>query len=103
MKLDRNITSPRRGKYALIKLRDAELYPSPPYNPGDSVSVAAEHVDFGDTEDTDFFVIRLKDKYAASALRAYAEAARGDDPEYAGEMDVLALIAENHPNRRMPD
>lgn len=103
MKLDRNITSPKRGKYALIKLRTAELYPSPPYKPGDSISVAAEHVDFGDTEDTDFFVIRLKDKYAAKALKAYAEAAAADDTEYADEVYALALKASEHPNRKIPD
>lgn len=60
-------------------------------------------VDFGDTEDSDFFVIRLKDKYAAPALVAYADAARNDDPEYASEIDALANAACNHPNRQKPD
>jgi len=109
MKLDRNITNPRRGKYALIKLREATLTPlnSTAGPDGKLVvneySVEAKHVDFGDTEDSDFFVIRLKDKYAVKALLAYAAAAALDDPEYANEIRELVLLAVNHPNRKKPD
>lgn len=60
-------------------------------------------VDFGDSEDTDFFVIRLKDKYAAAALLAYANEARKDDPEYADDILKLANIAMLHGDKRKPD
>lgn len=107
MKLDRNITIPRRGKYALIKLRQLgkvcngrakrEVFMAL------DILKKAGLLDYGDTEDSDFFLIRLKDKYAAPSLRAYAAAAVWDDPEYAAEIDRLASAAENHPNRRKPD
>lgn len=101
MKLDRNITSPRRGKYALIKLRlDA---PRIIRDESGDVRVNADAVDFGNTEDSDFFVIRLKDKYAGPALTAYAVEAEHDDPEYAKEIYALADKAKHHPNRKMPD
>ncbi len=85
MKLDRNINPDGRGKYALIKLR--ELY-----------------IDHGDTPDTEFFVIRLKDKYAEAALRAYADAAIIDgESEWGLEVGALAAKAAAHPNKRKPD
>jgi len=101
MKLDRNITNPRRDKYALIKLRVAT--PRIIRDESGDVRVKAESIDFGDTEDSDFFVIRLKDKYAGPALTAYAVEAEQDDPEYAKEIFALADKAKNHPNRKMPD
>lgn len=102
MQLDRNTTSPKRGKYALIKLRQSEITPERCCGP-EIIPVETSAIDFGDTEDSDFFVIRLKDKYAAKALKAYAEAAAADDLQYADEVYELAYKASNHPNRRMPD
>ncbi len=98
MKLDRNITNPKRGKYALIKLRDCVPVRGP-----EGITFPVEAVDFGDTEDSDFFVIRLKDKYARAALEAYAEAASQDDLEYGHEVYKLAQMALSHPNRKRPD
>jgi hypothetical protein len=105
MKLDRNTTNPKRGKYALIKLRDVTEIKSEPSGSGSHVTVWPHSaVDFGDTEDSDFFVIRLKDKYAARALREYAAAAMSDgETEYADEILKLADDAAFHPNRRRPD
>lgn len=100
MKLDRNITNPRRGKYALIKLRTAVIHTPDALRGTTEVTTAA--IDYGNYDD-DFFVIRLKDKYAAPALRAYAEAARVDDAEYAEEIIQLAVNAETHPIKRKPD
>ncbi len=98
MKLDRNINADGRGKYALIKLRTS------PIQPGTGMAtVDMKDVDFGDTPETDFFVIRLKDKYAAPALAAYAGAAICDDPEYAGQVYDLALAAAMVKNQRRPD
>lgn len=100
MKLDRNINEDGRGKYALIKLRTAGIKT---YTQTDGwLAVKADAVDFGNG-DSDFFVIRLKDKYAAPALAAYALAAYPDDEEYALEVLNLAKSAAEHPNKRQPD
>lgn len=101
MKLDRNITNPRRGKYALIKLRVDQPVE---WIDGDIFQIKKEAVDFGDTMDSAFFVIRLKDKYAFEALRAYARSAAEDgEVEYAREIVQLAESARNHPHKRKPD
>jgi len=100
MKLDRNITNPRRGKYALIKLRAATVKLAPVEG---MVMVEESAVDFGDSPDTDFFVIRLKDVYAAPALAAYAMAAYRDDQEYAMEILNLAKRAAEHSHQQAPD
>lgn len=102
MRLDRNVNTDGRGKYALIKLRSTgELTPAL-MEDGAKFVIDPDHVDFGDTPETDFFTIRLKDKFAGPALRAYAEAAMEDDPEYAMEIIALAEKAEAGA-RRMPD
>ena len=98
MKLDRNLGI-GRGKYALIKLRVSG--PIGAVKEGLVVPDAA--VDYGDTADSMFFVIRIKDKYAAPALAAYAMAAYRDDQEYGLEVLNLAKAAAEHPNQRVPD
>lgn len=109
MKLDRNLPlKPRRGKYAIIKLRDCKLplvetwVPTPDGHVG-FVQVPISAVDFGDKPDTDFFLIRLKDVCAEAALRAYAKEAAKFDKEYANEVDRLSDIAAKHPSKRKPD
>lgn len=77
MKLQRNVGNDGRGKYAIVKLRKIA--------PGDDETRArldaltsGGFVEFGNVGDTDeFFVVKLKDVYAADALRAYAQACRG--------------------------
>lgn len=95
MRLDRNINPDGRGKYALIKLREIQ----PNFNPGLKKRAQEQKlgmvldpkaVDFGDTPETNFFVLRLKDKHAYVALMAYAASARQDDPEYADDIRQLA-------------
>lgn len=116
MKLDRNITNPRRGKYALIKLRDAEPKFTETKAGEEYVSVPASAVDFGNTDDSDFFVIRLKDRFCGPALRAYASAITAhlatlplDDKsreglvEYHHEIIRLAEQVAANPNQRTPD
>jgi hypothetical protein len=109
MKLDRNITNPKRGKYALIKLRIAQPEITATHVDKDGnvtpvgYEIPASAVDFGDTEDSDFFVLRLKDKYASAALYAYARAAHQDgQTEYAAEVQMLADDALCHPNKQTP-
>jgi hypothetical protein len=103
MKLDRNINPDGRGKYALINLRKTAV-------PLEVIAMAVTPglhtplpVELGDTPESEFFIIKLKDKYAAPALIAYAQAAREDDEEYANEILALADRANNHPLRKMPD
>lgn len=106
MKLDRNITNPMRQKYALIKLRETNLRPQDKDIAGMEklmLTIEPKAIDFGDTDDTAFFVIRLKDKYASPALLAYGTAAMIDDPEYAEEVLELARQAARHPWKRKPD
>jgi hypothetical protein len=99
MKLDRNINSNGRGKYALLKLRKLD-----DYNAQETFGVVAKPIadalktledagilDWGIAgTEAEFMVIRLKDKYARPALTAYAQAASGDDREYADEIFALA-------------
>lgn len=40
--------------------------------------------------ENEFFVLRLKDRYARGALLAYASQAETDDPEYAADIRTLA-------------
>lgn len=85
MRLVRNTSADGRCKYAIIDNRTGE-------------KVEAK---VGDPEE--FFVLKLKDEFAAEALRAYAEAAFMFDREYAGEVFDLAERAEKMPNRKRPD
>lgn len=103
MKLDRNINPDGRGKYALLKLRrQPKGFPVELQHCAQMLKVAGL-LDFGGTPETDFFVIRLKDKYAGPALHAYAEAAKPDDMEYAAEIDALAQAADRYLPKRIPD
>lgn len=99
MRLDRNINPDGKGKYALIKLRG----PGHLTRHGREITVSASMVDFGGVPETDFFVIRLKDKYAAPALAAYAFAAMQEDPEYGREVLALADKAAFHHPKHKPD
>ena len=100
MKLDRNLNPDGKGKYALILQRKLSV-PIPCNSAGMAV-LPVEVIDFGDTPDTEVFVIRLKDKYAAAALHAYADAAKHDDPEWSGQVRTLAFTAAHHPNKQPP-
>lgn len=112
MKLDRNINGNQgRGKYALLLLRQLATFDSTETF-GDNELAGpiralekAGVLDWGcEGSESEFFVIRLKDKYAADALAAYALAAQGDDPEYAREIAALAARASaNNPHCKQPD
>lgn len=85
MKLDRNTSPDGLGKYSLVINRTGA-------------------VDKGDTPESEFFVLKLKDKYAAAALDAYAKAAAADgETEFAQDVAVLADKARNHPSSKKPD
>lgn len=99
MRLDRNIADNGRGKYALLKLRELDnRMTDGPFRELDPEIAAALQLltDEGILDDgeagtsSEFFVIRLRDKYAKAALQAYAAEAATDDPEYAREVSELA-------------
>lgn len=102
MKPDRNINPDGKGKYALLKLRETGIFRRD--EDPEFVRVFEKSIDFGDTAENEFFVIRLKDKYAADALSAYACAALTDgETEWAEEVQKLADKARNHPSKKQPD
>lgn len=122
MKLDRNTNKGGSGKYALVKMRRVrelrEALDHQRQTFGQSSDLSYEIVrnsiatlaDFGVLDDSEaesegeFFVIRLRDKYAREALIAYAFAANVDDPEYADEVMALAARAgPNSPFMKRPD
>lgn len=103
MKLDRNSGL---GKYALINLRELPIDEGcdeneisfEVYNNPDSVQMGP----VGSPDE--FFVIKLKDRFAQAALNAYADAAEKIDPEYAEEIRQLAKRSgPSHPNCKFPD
>jgi len=116
MKLDRNLNADGHGKYGLIKNRRlAEIEKLYDGGDGDVPDLQAIHdavalleragvIDWGDTIDTEFFVMRLRDRNAGHALAHYASKAQEHDIEYAAEVSRLALRAGgNHPNPKVPD
>lgn len=118
MKLDRNIPNGHGNKYGLIKMRRlAEIQQfkegyaadANPLAVNDAIEllVRAGVIDWANTPETECFVIRLKDMYAADALNAYADAAkyaRHRDLEYSAEVRALAeRSGPNHPNCKKPD
>lgn len=106
MKLDRNINPDGRGKYALVLMRKlTSCEERKDFSATSAVEALAQRgiVDYGSTPDTDFFVLRLKDKYTGPALAAYALAAWSDDPEYGLEVLELAKKAAEHANTKEPD
>ncbi len=111
MRLDRNVND--RGKYALIKNRVLATFVEPgPFGGGlvgpvaDAIAVLekAGVLDWGDKPETEFFVIRLKDRYANPALAAYAMGAYPEDPQYGQEVAEMAKRSGlYHPNCKKPD
>lgn len=112
MKLDRNIGRPD-GKYALILNRKLDEIraqnPSQSLPPDITMALAvlrgAGVIDDGPKGSPgEFFVIRLRDKYAPAALHCYSMEAEADDMEYGREVLELASRAGRHsPFCKRPD
>lgn len=110
MKLDRNLHPTGEGKYALLLIRKLNAL-AQEYGQGlpDDVNRAIQTLkrngllDYGNSDDTDFFVIRLKDKHAYPALKAYSLSAAGDESEWAREILDLAEKALRHPHKQSPN
>lgn len=113
MKLDRNSNSGGRGKYALLKLRKFDEFTeqgafgkvAKPIADAINVLEKAGILDWGiEGSESEFFVMRLKDKYAGRALYQYAINAYPDNYEYAAEVMALSKRAgTNSPFCKKPD
>lgn len=105
MKLDRNLNPGGKGKYALINLRKIDGDPRTPQDMAAAITKQPDAVEFGVVGDPDeFWLIKLKDKYAVAALMAYADAASVDDPEYAEQVrDMVRRSGPNSPFCKSPD
>lgn len=100
-----------RNKYSLIKNRRLDEIAKE--NGGllpEAVSDAIETLksfgalDVGDSPQTEFFVMRLKDRFAAPALHMYAQHAAAVDVEYADGVAKLSKRAGmSHPHCKNPD
>jgi hypothetical protein len=106
MKLDRNINPDKRGKYALIKMREIPKL-DPQMRAAVETAMDNLHMwgvlDYGDVPGTDFFVIRLKDKYAEPALQAYALACCIDGEfEFGQEIVEMANKSKEYPIKQKP-
>lgn len=105
MKLDRNTKG--RGKYSLVHNRKLDaLDPEQHLAAEQAISLLKDLgvYDEGDTVESEFFVLKLKDAFANSALFRYAEAARVFDREYCEEIKALARRAgPTHPDCKRPD
>lgn len=95
MKLDRNVNFDGRGKYALINLRKLEEIQSGVTfgTPDRAITRALTLLEergildqVASGTESEFFVIKLKDRHALPALMAYgADVALHGDAEYASE------------------
>jgi len=96
MKLDRNIAGNNgRGKYALLTLRKIDALPKSSISAKEvreAIMTLTSHgvLDWGDTPQTEFFVLRLKDQFTLPALKAYANAIEDHDFDFACEVRELA-------------
>ena len=99
MLLDRNHPDNEgHGKYALILVRKLDDCRSGTFGelPKDMEAALKLLTDEGIIDlgmpltESEFFVIRLKDRFAQEALAAYAQAAFEIDPEWSEEVHVLS-------------
>lgn len=105
MKLDRNLNPSGKGKYALVNLRKIDGDPRTPQEMAAAILAQPEAVELGIVGGPDeFWLIKLKDKYAAPALQAYADAAQADDPEFAKEVrEMVKRAGPSSPFCKSPD
>lgn len=94
MKLDRNINPYGTGKYAIVNMR---AYLNAPDPHGELQEAFAKLQDAGIIDlgaqgtESEFFLIKLKDRNAYPALVSYATSASSTDPEWAQEVADMAL------------
>lgn len=111
MKLVRNESRDGSGKYMLVLTRKLDQFRPDSITESspvlDAIGMLIEEGVIDDSapeSEGEFFVIRLRDKYAKAALEAYAFVAERDDPEYAHEVRELANRAgPSSPFMKRPD
>ena len=116
MKLDRNINGNGSGKYGLIKNRrlaqirawdggDGEIADQQAVEDALALLERAGVIDWGyPNSESEFFVIRLCDRFAHAALANYSMVAHHVDPEYAKDVRELADRSGPYSKfRKMPD
>jgi hypothetical protein len=106
MRLDRNINEGGKCKYAVVKMRllKAPLQECLDVESGEDCWLVPKSAMIILPDDrNEFFVLMLKDQFAAAALEAYANAAVVTDTEYAADVQQLAHKSRRHPDRRRPD
>ena len=107
--MDRNLNPNGAGKYAVINLRRLLALEGTDAHKEARIALemleSAGVLEWGRTGDPDeFFLIKLKDKHAQSALAGYAQSAALDDPEWAKEVDELGFRSgPAHPLCKNPD
>lgn len=109
MKLDR---TNGRGKYAIVNLREIERIGGIAHGHNPDIAHALriletnDLIEYGEVgTENEFFVIKLKDRYARCALHAYADEARRDqNTEYSDDVTEMALRSgTHHPHCKRPD
>lgn len=111
MKLDRNVNSDGRGKYALIKMRALDNANGADLKAAGDALDALDRLgalDCGNAEtESEFLVLRLKDKWAYKGLMGYFGAIMDDcapDLEYAQEiLDMAKRAGPFSPWCKRPD
>lgn len=111
MKLDRNNNPDGKGKYALVKLRNFPKQSQ--MTDREQVFAALDTLatfgmlDYGSTPETEFMVMRLKDKFSMRGLMGYHHAITLEekpDMEYAQEiLDMAHRAGPNNPFCKLPD
>lgn len=106
MEMDRNSNSDGKGKYALVQMRKVPRHVT--WQSPDSIASAIIKdntiLDYGLAgSDSEFFVIRLKDKHAAKALLAYAKSIEKEDKKFAMQVRNMALRAASMKSKKKPD
>ena len=112
MKLDRNETPDGGGKYALVNMREIRRIGGVARNPDIAEALRILELngllDYGNVGTAgEFFVMKLKDKFAYKGLMGYRAAVLQEDPadvDYAQDIHDMAVRAgPNNPNCKFPD
>lgn len=106
MKLDRNINKDGTGKYALLLLRKIlklDEHSKEAVLSAMSVLHSEGILDYGEYDETEFFVLRLRDAGASTALFAYSNFFTHSDLEWSEEVGALAEKAHARHDKKQPD
>lgn len=96
MRLDRNVNTNGRGKYAVVKLRKLPDDPGKRADCEHAMRILANNsMLFMDKpgDENEFFVLMLKDNFSGAALYTYAEVTSDVLPEYSSDVKELARRA----------